>query len=159
MCFQGSQFHALLAGLVRCMFIRTHPCPFVGVAGVVIYGPLKSNIDTQQSHVWNRRYIFQGPSFLVSMVDFRGVIITLPNNSQSAYSSYQQEEMTRWWGDSQAIGSVRYTTIPRKKQNYSSVEHLMLIQKEDMSSFYSWWNFKKCVIFTPTYLWKWSKFD
>ena len=35
--------------------------------------PLKSNIDTRNSHVWSRAYIVQGPSFLVSMLDFGGV--------------------------------------------------------------------------------------
>ena len=39
--------------------------------------PLKSNIDTQNDAMLKRRCIFQGPSFLVSMLDFAGVYISI----------------------------------------------------------------------------------
>ena len=81
-------------------FFMVKKCDFGGRSFQIPFTHLKSNIDTQQSHVWSRRCIFQGPSFLVSMVDFGGVIITLPNKAIGLHSSYQQEEtrrVMRWY--------------------------------------------------------------
>ena len=49
-------------------------CEKVSRCRIKMCTPMKSNIDTQNSHVWKETITFSKPSFLVSMLDFGGVV-------------------------------------------------------------------------------------
>ena len=49
-------------------------CEEVSHCRIKMCTPMKSNIDTQNSHVWKEIITFTKPSFLVSILDFGGVV-------------------------------------------------------------------------------------